>query len=77
MLGLALVLLGIIHFLTVVGLVRTYLCMELNPGSFVCSWLRMNLAMGSEFFGIAVWALLTWRCWLPAKRQDSPPPPSS
>ena len=57
------------HVLAVVGLVRTYHCLQVDPESFLCGWIRGTLKVSGQLFAVMQWALVTWRHWLPQTRR--------
>ena len=53
-----------LHVLVQVGLVRVNLCLDADPGSFLCTWGQANLASAGQVFTVLLWVLLTFPYWI-------------
>jgi len=65
MLGWGGLLLFVLHGLAAVVIVRVTLCLHYDRENVFCKSLLVLFATGGQVFGVALWALLTWRYWLP------------
>lgn len=54
-----------VQTLSLIALVRGQLCLVSSPGSFPCLWLLRSVYASGQLSAAALWALLTWRYWLP------------
>ena len=66
MLGWGCLLLFALHVLSAVVIVRVTLCLHYDRENLFCKSLLVLFATGGQVFGVALWALLTWRYWLPS-----------
>jgi hypothetical protein len=73
LLGWGLLLLVAFHVVAVIGLVRTWWCLQESPDDFLCHGFRGALKVSGQLFGVVQWALLTWSVWLPGRRAAPPP----
>ena len=64
-------LLLLVQVLALTGLVRGQLCLQGLPDSFLCLWLLRLVYASGQLSSAALWALLTWRFWLPGGALDS------
>lgn len=64
---LGVVLLFGLHVVLAIAIVRITLCLHYDRGSMLCNWLLILFATGGQVFGVVLWALLTWRYWLPGQ----------
>jgi len=60
----------LLHVAAEIGLVRAYVCLDLDPGAFFCAWLREHLQIAGQLFAVLLWAGLTFSYWLP-RRPDA------
>jgi len=54
-----------VHVACTIGLMRGALCLRERPGSFACLCLLRLVYTSGQLLGAAVWAILTWKYWLP------------
>lgn len=64
--GLGLSLLIVVHVISVIVLVRATVCTAFyDPRDLNCIALIWVFGAGGQLFGVALWALLSWRLWFP------------
>ena len=65
LLGIGLVLMFLGNVLAMIGLTRGYYGLREAPGTFYWLWVFRSVNASGQFCSAAIWALLTWRYWLP------------
>lgn len=63
---LAVPLLYAVHVVVLVALLRAKLCLALEPEHLTCTWTLVLTLTSGQTGAVALWALLSWRHWLPA-----------
>lgn len=54
------------HVLSAITLITAEYVTHVNPEQLGYAWLKIFVGLrGGQFFAVALWALLTWRYWLP------------
>jgi hypothetical protein len=72
LLGIGLVLLFVVHLLSVIGLMRGYVCSDRTQAGFVCMWLLRIVYTSGQVAAFVLWILLTWRHWFPGRERPAP-----
>ncbi|MCS7197291.1 MAG: hypothetical protein NZ930_01170 [Candidatus Bipolaricaulota bacterium] len=56
-----------VHALSAIALTRAEICVHYDPGNMGCNVVEGIFGTGGQLFAVALWAVLTWRVWLPMK----------
>ena len=64
LLGLALMLMVVIHVLSIIGVMRGVQCLRESPGTFHCLWMLRLVYSSGQLFAAVLWVVLTWRYWI-------------
>ncbi len=68
LLGIGLAALVVVHALSLVTLVRGYICLQSDADSFWCNFLLRGAYASGQITAALLWAALTWKHWLPASK---------
>jgi hypothetical protein len=68
--ALGMLLLFLLYLPATFGLVWSVRCLAAAPDATLCMWTKTVANIFGQLVSVALWGLLTWDVWLPAKRQD-------
>jgi SEC-C motif-containing protein len=71
-LGLSLIFL--LHVITLIVLLKSYICLAQDAADFSCFCLHGVALTSGQVMGVAVWALISWSCWFPRQTGGLPVP---
>jgi hypothetical protein len=71
---LAMLFLFVLHVLTMIVLLKSYLCLLQDSSDFSCFSVHGVALTSGQVMGVAVWALISWSCWFPRQTGGLPVP---